>query len=242
MGNYDVNSYYNFEEISILYNSQKLLDMLLSNSSLRIECKSIKVKKGELLISENERNEFVYYVKSGILAMKHENYIFDFIQIGEFAGLYELLEEEPVFNILVIKEGEVLKFRKSDILWKVLSYQEGLFYYLHNMNTIFLKTIKKQNVLLMQAEKKIIVSLINLVERFGKSTIDGYILPKEFTNKLISEYTKCHITTILNIYKGLQSEKAIVSMNKPYIYNLDMLKDLVKKIVYTIKKRGEIEN
>ncbi|WP_157455680.1 Crp/Fnr family transcriptional regulator [Carnobacterium maltaromaticum] len=237
MREYYENNLYSIEKIGILYNSTQMIDMLLNDRHFKIPFNSITVKKGELVVSKNEQSEFVYFIRKGIVALKHENYIFDFLKPNDFVGLYELSEKEnSIFDIVAVKETELVRFKKADILWKVLSYQEGLFYYLHNMNKILIKSIEKQSILLMFTEKKIIVSLINLLERFGNATEEGYSLPKEFTNKLISEYTKCHLTTMFTIFKDLQSSRAIVSTGKPYVYNIDRLKQLEKSLNFQTKK------
>lgn len=241
MKEYYKNSFYSIDKIGLLYNSKQMIDMLLNDMNFKIPFSIITLKRKELLISENERSEFVYFIKDGILAMKRDNYIFDFIKSNEFVGLYELSEKDnSVFNIIAIKETELLRFKKTDILWKVLSYQEGLFYYLHNMNAIVIKSIEKQNILLMAAEKKIVVALIDLLERFGKSTKEGTILPREFTNKLISEYTRCHLTTMLYVFKEFKDNRVIVTIDKPYVYDMKKLRQLEKNLNFTIKK--EVEN
>lgn len=238
MVEYVGNNFYSIEKIGIAYNSKKMIDMLLNDIYFKIPFVNMLVKRGELLVSQTERSEFVYFIKKGILAMKHENYIFDFVKSNEFLGLYELSEQaNSTFNVVAIKETEVVRFKKIDILWKVLSYQEGLFYYLHNMNKTLIKFSEKQNILLMSAEKKIIVSLVDLLERFGDSTKEGHSLPKEFTNKVISEYTKCHLTTMLYVFKDLQHNNAIVSKEKPYIYDIEKLRLAEKKL--DIKKVGK---
>lgn len=234
---YSEKNFYSIEEISILYNSERLIDMLLNDKSLQIRYETIKVKKGEHLILASTKSEFVYFTNKGLLAMKKENYIFDFISVGDFIGLYELfIEETSILNVLGIKESEVLRFKKKDVIFKMLSYQEGFFYYLYHMNRMLGKTINKQTMLVMSAEKRVIVALIQILERFGKANKEGFLLPKEFTNKLISEYSKCHLTTMPYIFKNLQNYGAILSACKPYVYDLEKLKQLENNLVAIIKK------
>lgn len=228
MKNNYAEDYYSIERIGILYNSEKLINMLMNNVKFEIS----SVKKGEYLISENTKNEFVYYIKKGLLAMKQKKYIVDFFSSGEVLGLHELfMDVKSMVEITAIKDSELIRFKKSDVIFTVLSYQEGYFYYLYNMNQLLRKIVQKQETLGMTAEKRVILSLVNLVERFGEKTTKGFLLPKEFTNKLIAEYTQCHLTTMLYIFKNLQANGAILSAYKPYMYDLEKLRILENELV-----------
>ncbi|MDZ5757450.1 Crp/Fnr family transcriptional regulator [Carnobacterium maltaromaticum] len=228
MRNKNAEDFYSIEKIGILYNSEKLINLLLNNIKFEI----LNVKKNEYLIKENTDNEFIYYTKKGLLSMKKEKYIIDFFSSGEFVGLSELfMGTKSIMEISAITDSELIRFKKADVISKVLSYQEGYFYYLYNMNQMMRKVFQKQENLMMTAEKRVVLSLVKLIERFGEKTTQGFLLPKEFTNKLISEYVQCHLTTMLYIFKNLQASGAILSAYKPYMYDLEKLRSLENELV-----------
>ncbi|MBC2161745.1 Crp/Fnr family transcriptional regulator [Listeria booriae] len=217
------------------FNTNQLINLLLDKKIYPIPSTTLLLNKRDILFDENQIHEYIYIVKSGLFSNWRKGHVISFTKQNEFIGVDSILGNEPsFFTVQALAKAEVWRFTKEDVMRKLMSTQEGVFYLYNEMKTNNEYLIQRNVYQMVETKERIMANMIQLAKRYGKEDTQHLILPKNLTKKIIANYLNITMTTMYYICKQLIQEGFLepishqLVMNKAVIKENKMLASLLK--------------
>ncbi|MBC6316285.1 Crp/Fnr family transcriptional regulator [Listeria grandensis] len=205
---------YNSETVTQEFSEHKFYYFLQKDLFSPIEGTIKKFKKHEFLITEKEMVDEIYFIQSGcVMAMKNYSRVIDFYTEEDIVGFDCLLLTDLAAHSFKAISDEVLimKYKKSEIIEKVLNAQEGyLYHYVHMQNQIK-RLLEKEELLRQPSEKRIGFALLQIIKGCGarKRYSELVTFPKHINKGILAKYTNLNPNTVTNVLQKLQEESII---------------------------------
>ncbi len=203
---------YTKKEVYHYFNELQLKELLMSN--LQRTAKKICIERSRELLSKKE-NTKVYFILSGIVAVKRDGNLLYFRGENHFIGLETILfSEKSEFVTSNIGRVELIEFSKVEVLELLMGLQEGWLYcYLINKD---LNQLLMRNYSNFQAKpyERCKQMLTDLAKEFGSSSEPSAVLPKQFTLNLLTNYLGISYVTMRKVLEILRDENFIVESGR----------------------------
>ncbi|MBC1212483.1 Crp/Fnr family transcriptional regulator [Listeria booriae] len=215
-------AFYQQKEIDDQFNSMKLLSFLRQNSILEIECQEVSFPKNKYLIETDEKSEYIYFISDGIVAVEINNKIIDFKTTTDIVGFSELMNlDNSEFSYKSISKVVVAwKFKKVEVLDKLLNTQEGYLYHYHYLTKELHRLQAKEELLRQPSVEKIEKTLVYLIDKLGmdkKQGLVGDFIEFPISVALLAQYIELHEATIYRKIKEMRAA-SIIYTEKQKIY------------------------
>ena len=185
----------------------------------------IEIKKGETLFTEEQNNDFVYFIQEGKLKVTQKENVIGYTRANEFIGITSCLCEGDYFYFTsyACENSTLLKIDK-------LAFKQAL-----SDNPDFGKVMIEilcRRIKITDNKTKIFTSN-STQDRIINELINNSIFETEATNPLLSidelsELTGVSNVKVLTVLKDLSSKNVIrIKEEKISILELEKLKDLV---------------
>ncbi|MBC2177756.1 Crp/Fnr family transcriptional regulator [Listeria booriae] len=215
---------YDKDEVDGKFGNPQLLHVLQDNDGYPIVRKKITLRPKEILLPEDTVHEYVYLVESGILGAWKGAHLVHFIGKRTFIGMDNILGNEVSYlTVTALETSVVWRFSKTDVLWKVMHMQEGLFFLYTDLKGMNEHWMHRCALQFTDAKEQIVSNILELGRTYGKETMNQIILPKVFTKKIISNYLNLTSTTVYYVCKQLIKEGLLEPVSYQLIVNKDKL-------------------
>lgn len=145
-------------------------------------------------------------------------------------GMNSILHNEAsILTVIAMTEVVVWEFSKQEVMMKLMYMQEGIFYLYQDIrakNEDLLYKIKLQTE---PAETRIIKSLMEIGRLYGEEDQNNIKLQKEFTRKIIANYSNVTVTTVYIICKQFV-EAGLLAPSLQICINKSALKEIINII------------
>ncbi|MBC1475077.1 Crp/Fnr family transcriptional regulator [Listeria grandensis] len=186
------------------FNSDQLIRLLLDKKTDPIEFQPIKLAKRDVLFLENLIHDYIYIVKKGFFSHSKGNHVISFTTDKEIIGMDSILGNEvSFFTVEALTESKLWRFSKEDVMRKLMSTQEGVFYLYNDMKAINEYLVQRNVFQMVDTKDRIMACLIQLGKRYGEENDYQIKLPKTLTRKIIANYLNITITTMYFLCKQL---------------------------------------
>ncbi|MBM5598036.1 Crp/Fnr family transcriptional regulator [Listeria seeligeri] len=216
------------------FNHNKLLQFLLDKKSYPIKLTKIKLGKGDILFCENKVHDYIYLVVEGLFSASKDNHIIEFMGGEEFIGTDSILSnEDSLFTVEALENAALLRFSKEDVMCKLMSTQDGLFFLYSDMKVVNENLTKRNAFQTGETGSKILGSIIQLGKRYGEESAERITLPKSLNKKIIANYSNVTQATMyytckqLTIDGFLEESRYRLMINKSHIGKWNNLKALL---------------
>ncbi|KMT58586.1 Crp/Fnr family transcriptional regulator [Paenilisteria newyorkensis] len=184
--------------------------------------------KHDILIQDGTDENDVYFIEKGIVAATLDGKIVvDFFAENDVIGLSNLtLGSSPDYIFTVISdEVEVTRYRKEDLIEKIMNTQEGYLYHYVHMKNMTNRLLARQELWRLPTEERVIIVLLELGKKYGKEAKDKDTLcfPKQISKGMIAQYTNFNPNTITTILQKLQEEDCIYAVRSSIFVNTEKL-------------------
>ncbi|MBC1434917.1 Crp/Fnr family transcriptional regulator [Listeria rocourtiae] len=205
-------SLYNSETVTKEFNKQKFYCFLQRDLSFPIEGTLKKLKKHEFLMKEKDTIDEICFIRSGcVMAMKKCSRVIDFYTEEDIVGFDELILTESAKHSFKAISDEVIiiKYKKSEIVEKILNAQEGyLYHYVHMQNQIR-RLLEKEALLRLPSEKRVGYALLQIMSGSGIQHKELITFPKHINKGILAKYTNLNRNTVTTVLQKLQEESII---------------------------------
>lgn len=205
---------YGEASISERFNEVKFHEFIREDKIFPIRGVRKNYSKQDILIQGVADENDVYFIEKGIVAaMLDEKIVVDFFTENEVIGLSNLtLGSKPDYIFTAISdEVEVIRYRKEDLIEKIMNTQEGYLYHYVHMQNMTSRLLDRQELLRLPTEERIMMVLLELSERYGEVS-EGKSMarfPKQINKGMLAQYTNLNPNTITTILQKLQEEEYI---------------------------------
>ncbi|EAC5025224.1 Crp/Fnr family transcriptional regulator [Listeria monocytogenes] len=220
--------------INQTFNHNKLLQFLLDKQSYPIKLSKVKLGKGDILFHENKVHDYIYLVVEGLFSAWKDNHIIEFMGQKEFIGTESILSnEDSLFTIEALEDAIVWRFSKEDVMCKLMSTQDGLFFLYSDMKAVNESLTKRNAFQTGTTGSRILGSIIQLGKRYGEENAVSVVLPKSLNKKIIANYSNVTQTTMyytcrqLTLDGFLEESRYRLKINKSRTKELNNLKVLM---------------
>lgn len=230
MGTEYLKELYHQDEIDSQFNATKLFDFLRQDNILPIGCKKMFFHRNDYLISKGERSEYVYYIEDGLVSMEGNDRVIDFKSASDIVGFQELMMfEKTEFSYKALSKGVIVwKFKKIEVLDKLLNTQEGYLYHYHYL-TQELQSLQQKEIFLRKASaEKLEQSLIYLIKKFGtksKTVYSTKFVELPITVVSLAQYIEVHHATIYRKIREMKKHNIVYTEKQKIYVNLEALKN-----------------
>ncbi|MBC1501312.1 Crp/Fnr family transcriptional regulator [Listeria weihenstephanensis] len=215
---------YNKDVVDGKFGNSQLLHVLQDNDGYPIARKKMALGQKDNLFHEDTVHEYVYLVESGILGAWKGAHLVHFIGKGAFIGMEHILGNEVSYlTVTALEKAVVWRFLKTDVLWKVMHRQEGLFFLYTDLKGMNDHWMHRCAIQFLDAKEQIIANIEELGRLYGKETPQQIILPKVFTKRLLANYLNLTGTTVYYVCKQLIQEGLLEPVSYQLIVNKDKL-------------------
>ncbi|MBC1459234.1 Crp/Fnr family transcriptional regulator [Listeria newyorkensis] len=208
---------YHSEIVKEAFNTHKLYCFLQNDLLYPIQSRLKKLKKHDLLIKEKDISDEVYFIQSGCVMEKKGQFLVNgFYTKEDIIGFDSLLQTNKAeYSLEIISdEATIVKYKKAEIIEKILSVQEGYFYYyVHIQNQVQRLREKEALLRLHSAEQRIESALLQLVSGYWNRHNELVPLPKYINKSILAKYTNLNSNTVTTVLQKLQKE-SIIQVNK----------------------------
>lgn len=211
-----LNDLYSRESIETEFNKEKLYSLLLNNDFFEVKKQEILLQKDGNVTLRNGKVDYVYYISQGIAFTSIGEQIIDFCGQGEFVGLVDNSSVKGSdFYLNPLTELTVWRFKKSDVMTKVMSLQDGYLYYYNCMQERYQSYTNRIMLHEETDEKRTLIALHDIGEKFGRynASLNMCVIPKAFTRKLVAAYLGISRTKLSDILSKLKKE-GMISLNE----------------------------
>ncbi|MBC2258656.1 cyclic nucleotide-binding domain-containing protein [Listeria booriae] len=210
---------YEKKEVEQLFSEKKLINLLMNEHRLIPEEK--KVNKKQIIMNEGEKNEYVFYIKQGIVAFKKQDTFLSFSKEAHFVGLETFLfNDVQPYTVEAMEKLEVLVFKKIEILDVLMAMQEGwLYLYLLNKEEK-IKIQKSCSYLHLKGNHRSKKMLTELAKDFGISDGEAIILPKCFGKKCVTNYLGLSFNTGKALFEKFRREGFLLPPNQESAFRI----------------------
>ncbi|MBC1457862.1 Crp/Fnr family transcriptional regulator [Listeria newyorkensis] len=205
---------YNAETVTKEFNERKFYYYLQKDVFPPLAGTMKRFKKHEFLMKEKDTIDEIYFIQSGcVMAIKNDSWVFDFYAETDIIGFDSLLLSHFATHSFQVISDEVIamKYKKSEIIEKVLNAQEGyLYYYVHVHNQVK-RLLAKEALLRLPSEERIGLALLQIIKGYRDRTIHrGRILfPKHINKGILAKYTNLNPNTITTVLQKFQDQAII---------------------------------
>ncbi|MBC1436008.1 Crp/Fnr family transcriptional regulator [Listeria rocourtiae] len=208
---------YHSEIVKEAFNTHKLYCFLKKDLLYPVQSKVKKLNKHDLLIQEQNISSEVYFIQSGCVMEKKGQFLVNgFYTKGDIIGFDSLLlTDKSEYSLEVMSdEATIVKYKKAEIIEKILSTQEGYFYYYVHIQNQVKRLLEKEALLrLYSAEQRIESALLQLVSVYWDRDNEVALLPKYINKSILAKYTNLNSNTVTTVLQKLQKE-SIIQMDK----------------------------
>lgn len=211
-----LNDLYSREIIETEFNKEKLYSLLLNNDFFEVKKQEIVLKKNDNITLRSGKVDYVYYISQGIAFTSIGDQIMDFCGQGEFVGLVDNSSvKESEFYLNPLTELTVWRFKKSDVMAKIMSLQDGYLYYYNCMQERYQSYTNRIMLHEETDEQRTLIALHDIGEKFGRyiQSLNRYVIPRTFTRTLVADYLGISRTKLSDILSKLKKEGRI-SLNE----------------------------
>ncbi|MBC1457139.1 Crp/Fnr family transcriptional regulator [Listeria newyorkensis] len=206
---------YNQETIEQDFHPQKLIALLLDDSTFPIYKERVAYGRGDQIVLESNKVEspYMYIVESGIGAIYIGKQIIDFVGEGDFIGLHHsrAVPKTKIHGVVLTGKMTVWRLSLSDVIAKIMSIQEGYLYHYNYMRTIYERYALKIVTNSDMNQKRVENMLQIIIKRFGTEQSEDYVkLPRCFTRDVMANYAGVSKTTLSGILTQLAEEEYII--------------------------------
>ncbi|MBC1907651.1 Crp/Fnr family transcriptional regulator [Listeria booriae] len=222
-------------DISKDFNEMKFRQFIQDDFIFPIQGVKKNYVKQDILIREGADTNDVYFIEQGMVAATLDgNVAVDFFTKNDVIGLSNLtLGSKSDYTFTVLSdEIEVTRYRKEDLIEKIMNTQEGyLYHYMHMQNTAS-RLLARQELLQLPTEERIIFVLLELSEKYGNEVDDKDMLrfPKQINKGRIAQYTNFNASTIATVLQKLQEEACIYPVRSAIFVNTEKLETKLEAI------------
>ncbi|MBA3927760.1 Crp/Fnr family transcriptional regulator [Listeria rustica] len=206
---------YNSETVTQEFNEHKFYYFLQKDMMTPIEGTVKKFKKHEFLLNEKEMIDEIYFIQSGcVMAMKNYSRVIDFYTEADIVGFDCLLLTDLAAHSFkaITDEVIIMKYKKMEIIEKVLNAQEGyLYHYVHMQNQIK-RLLAKEELLRLPSEKRIGFALLQIIRGCGGNSqeySERVTFPKHINKGILAKYTNLNPNTVTTVLQKFQEESII---------------------------------
>ncbi|MBC2320780.1 Crp/Fnr family transcriptional regulator [Listeria booriae] len=208
------------------FNTNQLINLLLDKKTYPIPSTKLLLNKRDILFHENQIHDYIYIVESGLFSNWKKEHVISFTKQNEFIGIDSILgNETSFFTVQALAKSEVWRFAKEDVMRKLMSTQEGVFYLYNEMKTNNEYLIQRNVYQMVETKERIMANMIQLAKRYGKEDTQHLILPKNLTKKIIANYLNITMTTMYYICKQLIQEGFLEPISHQLVMNKAVIKE-----------------
>ncbi|EUJ18232.1 putative CRP/FNR family transcriptional regulator [Listeria grandensis FSL F6-0971] len=198
------------------FNTNELLNLLEDANISPLECKTIRLKKHEMLITEGDDSEHIYVIEEGNLMMTDcQSKMIDFFFEQDIIGLTKFLfNDQSKLSFEVISEELVVKkFKKEDVIEKIMNKQEGYFFHYQHMHKEIERMQEKEKILRLPTEERIGRALLLLGNNYHnwKQKQSFLVFPQAINRKMLANYTSLTQNTITKVLQKFECSGLIRS-------------------------------
>ncbi|MDT0110967.1 Crp/Fnr family transcriptional regulator [Listeria booriae] len=222
MGGHDMRALYHQDVIDSQFNPVKFLLFLRQDDVLKIDSERVTFNKNDYLVKERDYSEYIYFIEEGVVTVESDERVIDFKATSEIIGFQDLMDfNNTNFSYKVFSKNLIAhKFRKIEVIDKVLNTQEGYLYHYHCINREMQELQIKEVLLRKNSIERIKSALIYLLKKFEKenqkSIINEFIeLP--ITIDLLAQYVEMNHVTLYRKLKEMKNQE-ILYTKKQKIY------------------------
>ncbi|EUJ43591.1 hypothetical protein PRIP_12464 [Listeria riparia FSL S10-1204] len=123
--------------------------------------------------------------------------------------------KESEFYLNPLTELTVWRFKKSDVMAKIMSLQDGYLYYYNCMQERYQSYTNRIMLHEETDEQRTLIALHDIGEKFGRyiQSLNRYVIPRTFTRTLVADYLGISRTKLSDILSKLKKEGRI-SLNE----------------------------
>ncbi|EUJ31407.1 Crp/Fnr family transcriptional regulator [Listeria cornellensis] len=219
---------YNSDVVNEEFNEYKFYYFLQKDMLYPLQGTIKQFKKHEFLINEKDSINEIYFIQSGyVMAMKRSSQVIDFYTKSDILGFDGLLLSELAEHSFEVISDEVtiMKYKKIDIIEKILNLQEGYFYHYVHMQNQVKRLLEKEELLRLPSEKRIGFALLQIIKRYGEGNRRSGIVPfpKHINKGILAKYTNLNPNTVTNVLQKFQEESIIQTIQRTMHINLTKL-------------------
>lgn len=201
---------FNKDVISKNFNNDKLSHALFGKQTYPIKREKINVEKGEFLIHENELHDSIYLVVEGLFSVRKSLHIIRIVGKKNFIGFDSILgNENSFFTVEALRDATLWRFSKMDVICKLMSKQEGLFYLYNEMKSINGHLIQQNMFLRKSSKTRILNNMILLGKQYGEENSKFITLPECLSKQIIANYSNATQATMRVICKQLSNDSIL---------------------------------
>ncbi|WP_430535864.1 Crp/Fnr family transcriptional regulator [Listeria rocourtiae] len=205
---------YNTETVTKEFNKQQLHYFLQKDMLFPIEGTVKKFEKHEFLIKEKDVIDDIYIIQSGhVMAMRSSSWVSDFYKETDIIGFNGLLLQNFAdYSFKVISDEVItIKYKKTEVVEKVLNTQEGYLYHYVHMKSQVRRLLAKEKLLRLPSEERIGFALLQIINRYRDRTVYvGLIpLPKDINKGILAMYTNLNPNTVTTVLQAFRDESII---------------------------------
>ncbi|WP_430536693.1 cyclic nucleotide-binding domain-containing protein [Listeria rocourtiae] len=197
---------YDEKEIQSVFCESQLIRFLTETENIRYKRKEFK--KGQYLNTGNHvEDSKVYYIVEGVISIENETDILYFIGPGHFVGLEHFMFHSPLpIESKSLSNITLLEFEKEDILFLLMSLQEGWLYnYVINHN-IMTKLMGINKNLRLRPVSRGVELVKELLPEFSKVESGVTIVSEFLTYTVLRKYLRIGYTAMESVVEILEKE------------------------------------
>ncbi|MBC1954173.1 Crp/Fnr family transcriptional regulator [Listeria welshimeri] len=212
--------------INKTFNNSKLLHVLFDKKLHPVDQERVTVKKGEFLFLENEIHDSIYLVVEGLFIVWKSAHVIHIVGKRDFIGLDSILANEKSFySVEALGDATLWRFSKEEVVCKLMSLQEGIFYLYNDMKTVKVHLLHKKMLQRKNSKIRILSNMIQLGEKYGEESPELIKLPNGLNKKIIANYSNVNLATMRVACRQLANDSILeetyqLMINKSRVKNL----------------------
>lgn len=231
-----MNFLYNSSVVEKEFSKERFLQSLREDNVYPIKGTIRQYEKYEQIMKESEVVDEIFFIVSGyIIACEGKTRITYFYGSQDIIGLENLILEKPSLCSFeaVSDKVEVIKYKKVDIIEKILNMQEGYLYHYVYMQDRVTQMVRREELLRLSSEDRVSLALFRLSERYGESIpqSDITVFPKPINKGMLARYTNLNPNTVTVAFQNLYQEKILTTNQKSLHVDISKLKSKLADIL-----------
>ncbi|MBA3926268.1 Crp/Fnr family transcriptional regulator [Listeria rustica] len=189
------------------FSSTQLLKVLSDKNYYPIDREKVFFNKKEILCSEDEVQDSIYFIQAGICESSRQGHTMSFIGKHDIVGISDIMgNEESFVSVIALTNTVAWRFSKEEVISKLVYSQEGAFYLYHYMKMMNMELLEKYTLLTLDTKEQLIGILTHLGGLYGEDCLNQIKLPKIFAKQIIANYMGASRQHISRLCKQLEME------------------------------------